>query len=69
MDTYTPTKFVLEQLASFIGKGTIIIFDEFFGYPSWELNEAKAWREFVIDYGIDFDYVGFTDLQVAVIIK
>jgi hypothetical protein len=65
-DTYTPTKFVLKTLHRSISKGTIIIFDEFFGYPNWELHEYLAWVEFVEENKINFRYLGYTNMQVAV---
>jgi hypothetical protein len=65
-DTYTPTKFVLNRLKDSISKGTIIVFDEFFGYPNWELHEFLAWSEFVEENKLDFRYLGYTNMQVAV---
>jgi hypothetical protein len=65
-DTYTPTKFVLKSLKDSISKNTIIIFDEFFGYPNWEQHEYLAWVEFVKEYQIDFRYIAYSNMQVAV---
>jgi hypothetical protein len=64
-DTYKPTSFVLEQLIKNIKAGTIIIFDEYFGYPGWQLHEHKAWTEIVNRYGLKFKCIGFTDIRVA----
>jgi hypothetical protein len=65
-DTYKPTNYVLNALSKNISKGTIIIFDEFFGYPNWRLHEYKAWEEFVKDFGISYRYIGFSKRLVAV---
>jgi hypothetical protein len=65
-DTYTPTKFVLNSLKDSISKGTIIVFDEFFGYPNWESHEFLAWSEFVEENKVDFRYLGYTNMQVAI---
>lgn len=45
MDLYAPTKFVLESLVSQLEPGTLILFDEFFGYPLWEFGEFRALNE------------------------
>ena len=65
-DTYKPTLFVLNSLSKNLKKGSIIIFDEYLGYPSWELHEFKAWREVVKSQDIKYQYIGYTDKQVAV---
>ena len=45
-DTYESSKEVLMILENQIISGTIIIFDEYFGYPGWEYGEKKAFKEF-----------------------
>jgi len=65
-DTYKPTAFVLNSLSKNLGPGTIIIFDEYFGYPNFRSHEFKAWNEFVNSTQIKFRYIGYTEQQVAV---
>ena len=65
-DTYTPTAFVLKSLERNIKSGTIIIFDEFFGYTNYQSHEMKAWLEFVARSNINFAYIGYTQMQVAI---
>lgn len=65
-DTYKPTSYVLNSLSNNLGKGTIIIFDEYFGYPNFRLHEFKAWQELVDSSGIEFSYIGYTGYQVAI---
>jgi predicted O-methyltransferase YrrM len=65
-DTYTPTAFVLESIKKNMQTGTIIIFDEFFGYTNYQAHEIKAWLEFVERNHIQFEYIGYTEMQVAV---
>jgi hypothetical protein len=65
-DTYKPTAFVLNYLTKNLGKGTIVIFDEYFGYPSFHLHEFKAWQEFVNSGGIRYQYIGYTEMQVGI---
>tara|TARA_R110000787_G_scaffold23762_1_gene67581 strand:+ start:4190 stop:4891 length:702 start_codon:yes stop_codon:yes gene_type:complete len=59
-DLYGPTKFVLESLRPRLQKGTIIVFDEYYGYPSWQDHEHKAWQEFSRDSQIAYEAVAFS---------
>jgi hypothetical protein len=65
-DTYKPTAYVLNSLLSNLGRGTIVIFDEYFGYPNFRQHEFKAWQEFVNSNGINYAYIGYTEMQVAI---
>ena len=68
LDTFSPTAFILNELRPFIVKNAIVIFDEYFGYPSWRKHEYGAWQEFVSHHRINYRYLGNTDMQVALII-
>lgn len=59
-DLYSSTKTTLDLLADRIIPGTIIQFDEFFNYPGWRQGEYKAFMEFVNDYKITHEYIGYT---------
>ena len=66
-DTYESTKHVLDA----IGKdrlisGTIICFDEYFGYPGWKFNEFKAWQECCNENNIRYEYIIVSNWAVAV---
>ena len=65
-DTYKPTKYVLNALHKNLGTGSIIIFDEYFGYPNWVLHEMKAFQEFINTFSINYRFVGYSQSQVAV---
>ena len=65
-DTYKPTAYVLNSLTKNLGKGTIVIFDEYFGYHNFRQHEFKAWQEFVNSEGIKYQYIGYTKMQVAI---
>ena len=65
-DTYKPTAYVLNSLLKNLGKGTIIIFDEYFGYPNFHLHEFKAWQGLVTSNGLKYRYIGYTEMQVAI---
>jgi hypothetical protein len=68
-DLYSSTVDILKILAGHMQPGTIILFDEYFNYPGWERHEYKAWQEFVRDYAVTYDYIGYARQQVAVRIK
>ena len=58
-DLYSSTKTVFEHLKEKIVPGTVIVFDEFFNYPSWKEHEFKAFCEFVTEQNIKFEYIGY----------
>ena len=65
-DTYDSTKEVLELLANRVRSGTIIIFDEYIGFPNWQNNEVRAWKEFIERYNIKYSYIAFSSMSVVV---
>ena len=65
-DTYKPSKYVLNSLVKNLDSGSIIIFDEYFGYPGWQLHEFKAYQEFVTKFSIKYKYIAYTNMQVAI---
>jgi hypothetical protein len=65
-DTISPTRFVLNNLEKYIDSGTILIFDEFFGYPNWKNHEYAAWIEFSKKSRVKFEYIAFSNQQVAI---
>jgi predicted O-methyltransferase YrrM len=68
-DTYTPTKYVLTKLNKNIQRGTIIIFDEYFGYsPKWQMHEYKAFQEFCNEFNFHYKVIAYTNIQIALLI-
>lgn len=57
-DLYSSTVTVLDELRDQIVPGTVIIFDEYINYPGWQLDEFRAWQEFVKARGIRYEYIG-----------
>lgn len=57
-DLYSSTKTVLTELRKNIVPGTVIIFDEYMNYPGWQQDEFRAWKEFVRDYDVQYEYIG-----------
>lgn len=67
MDTYTPTQYVLEKTRSRCPAGTILLFDELYGYPNWQNHEYKALTEV---YEPDaYEFIGFSTKQCAIRIR
>lgn len=67
LDTYSPTKFVLEKTRDMCGSGTIILFDELYGYPNWRKHEYKALNEVYEE--MEYEYLSFGNLQCAIKLK
>ena len=70
-DLYSSTKTIFDLLGGQIVPGSVILFDEFIGYPSWKDDEYKAFHEAAEQYGWQYEILGFSFLtkQVAVVIK
>ena len=45
VDTYETSKIILELTKNFLDKGAIIVFDELYNFPGWEVGEYKALKE------------------------
>lgn len=65
-DIYSSTNYVLSLLNSRISTNTILVFDEYHGYPGWKNGEKKAWEEFVEVNKLNFEYIAFAQMQVAI---
>ena len=64
MDTYTPTKYTLNKIKPFLQKGSVILFDEFYGFPNWQHHEYKAFSEEFKEN--EYKYIAFCESEVAV---
>jgi hypothetical protein len=65
-DIYSSTRTILELIADRIAPGTIILFDEYLGYPRWRDHEFKAFQEFVADNKVEYEYLAFASYQTAI---
>jgi Methyltransferase domain len=65
-DLYSSTQTVLAALKDRMIPGTIIVFDDYFGYPGWQRGEHLAFQEFVLDTDLRFEYICHAFHQVAV---
>ncbi len=68
-DLYSSTETVFAHLDDRIVPGTVIVFDEYFNYPAWQVHEHKAFVEFIQRTGKALEYVGYSFKQVAVVMK
>ena len=57
-DLYSSAVTVLTELKTRIVPGTVIIFDEYMNYPGWQLDEFRAWQEFVQANSVKYEYIG-----------
>ncbi|MBU3621121.1 class I SAM-dependent methyltransferase [Polynucleobacter sp. CS-Odin-A6] len=65
-DLYSSTKIILDKFEKFFQVGSTIVFDEYFNYPGWRMHEYLAFDEFIKKTGFRFEYLGYSDRQVAV---
>lgn len=64
LDTYTPTAFVLGLLRARLGEGSVLLFDELYGYPGWRQHEYRALIETLpID---SYRFIGFSEQSAAI---
>lgn len=69
-DLYSSTRTILEAFEGRITQGTVLLFDEFFNYPGWQMGEFKAFSEFATSTGLHFEYLAYNGLgtQLALLI-
>ena len=64
MDTYASTKFALTKIKPFLQKGSVILFDEFYGYPNWQEEEYKAFKEVFKED--EYKFIAFCESEAAI---
>ena len=65
-DLYSSTKTVFDDLGDRFVPGTVVVFDEYFGYHGWQQHEHKAFQEFLTSSGMDFEAIGIGHMNLAV---
>jgi predicted O-methyltransferase YrrM len=68
-DTYEAAQTLFRLLDDRITAGTVIMFDEYFGYRGWRLGEWKAWQEYTSAKALRYEYLVFGPTQVAVKVR
>ncbi len=56
-DLYASTVAIFRHLAPWMRPGTVIAFDEYFGYAGWRQHEYRAFQEAVAKHGWHYRYV------------
>ena len=67
-DTFEAASFVLNGSADRIRKGTVFVFDEYFGYRGWRMGEFKAWQQFVAARGLSYEYLAIHNKAVSLVV-
>jgi hypothetical protein len=67
-DTYEATSVILQLAGDRFRKGTVVVFDEYFGYRNWRMGEFKAWQEFTTTRSLNYEFLCFSDMAVSLII-
>ena len=67
MDVYPPTRFALEHIAPRLQRGSLLLFDEFHGYPGWKDHEFRALNEVLAP--ADFRHIAIGPEQCLVEIQ
>jgi hypothetical protein len=65
-DIYSSTKTVFDNLSDWFVAGTIVVFDEYFGYHGWQRHEHKAFQEFLSRTGLSFEATCLGHMSLAV---
>lgn len=68
-DLYNSTKDIFHFLGPQIQPGTLIVFDEYFNYPNWQMHEHKAFMEFIDSTKLNYEFISFGEMQATVLIK
>ena len=64
MDTYLPGKFGLEMIKPYLVCGSIILFDDFYGFPGWKNSDFKSLNEiFNTD---EYEFIAFSHTAAAI---
>lgn len=62
-DTYSPAKTILTLAKPRLVPGSIVLFDELFGYPGWEHHEFRALQETLPEDC--YEFVAFSQMEAA----
>jgi Macrocin-O-methyltransferase (TylF) len=68
-DLYSSTVTIFDHLEKQIVPGTVIVFDEYFNYPAWQVHEHKAFREFLARTGRSCRYTAYSFQQVVAVME
>jgi len=63
-DCYTSAFEALDVIAPHLVIGSILLFDQYMGYPEWKQGEAKAWNEVAHKHQIKFTFENYFEHKV-----
>jgi hypothetical protein len=63
-DTYEAARTIFDIAEERFVSGTVVIFDDYFGYRGWKNGEHKAWLEFCKKKNFSYKYKGFVADQI-----
>ncbi len=65
-DLYSSTKTVMDGLFDWFVPGTVVVFDEYFGYHGWQKHEHKAFMELLARSGLSYEGLCIGHMNLAV---
>eukprot|EP00746_Dinoflagellata_sp_MGD_P150015 gnl/MRDRNA2_/MRDRNA2_81968_c0_seq1.p1 gnl/MRDRNA2_/MRDRNA2_81968_c0~~gnl/MRDRNA2_/MRDRNA2_81968_c0_seq1.p1 ORF type:complete len:211 (+),score=41.57 gnl/MRDRNA2_/MRDRNA2_81968_c0_seq1:3-635(+) len=68
-DLYSSTKDIFDHIFPRIGPGTVIVFDEYVMYPTWQDGEFKAFQEAVAQHGWVFEYLAISLFSKQAVVR
>ena len=68
-DLYSSTLDILESMHGRVVPGTILIFDEYIGHPTWRQDEFRAWRECCKRFGWKYEYLAFSLCTTQAVVR
>lgn len=68
-DLYSSTRTVLEEIYPLLQTGTVLMFDEYLGFPGYEQHEFRAWHEFSQQHRIAYTHIGCTLMAKAMALR
>ena len=66
MDTYETSKFILTKIKPYLNNDAIILFDDLWWHPAWDVGEYKALKEVFSDDEYDFKAFAVYGEQAAI---
>lgn len=69
-DVYESARDTFKHLSPMIQPGTVIVFDEYYNYPAFEVHEHKAFIEFINQRkDLHFKYIAYNPQHEQVVVK
>lgn len=68
-DLYSATQTIFAYCEPRLQTGSVIVFDEYFNYPGWEMGEFKAFHEFLERSSFGYEYITYNSMHEQVAIR